>query len=149
MTFPLFLPETLQNIVAIPTTFPIHNFIRTNPFRSFSECCELCTPQWIHPPYFLTNCKGTSGMFGIVSSCLDLLGIFNVGCSYIKHLYSQIIHPLYDFINAELRDFIRLQGTQVKFYLQWENWFSAIHHEEGADACGGLFSDPVGKENAI
>ena len=44
--------------------------------------------------------------------------------------------PLYDFINAELRDLIRLQGTQVMFYLPWENWFSAIHHEEGADVCG-------------
>ena len=86
-------------------------------------------------------------MFDIVSSCMDLLGIFNVGCSYIKYLYSQIIHPLYEIINAELRDFIRLQGTQVMFYPPWENWFSAIHHE-GADAYGGLFSDPVGKENA-
>ena len=87
-------------------------------------------------------------MFGIVSSCLDLLGIFNVGCSYIKHLYSEIIHPLYNLIKAKLRD-IKLQGTQVMFYLPWENWFSAIHHEEGADVCGGLFSDPVGKQNAV
>ena len=88
-------------------------------------------------------------MFGIVSSCLGLLGIFNVGFSYIKHLYSEVIHPLYDFIKAELRDIIRLQGTHVMFYLPWENWFSAIHHEEGADACGGLFSDPIGKENVV
>ena len=84
-------------------------------------------------------------MFGIVSSCLDVLAIFNVGCSYIKHLYSQIICPLYDVINAELRDFIRLQGIQVMFYLPWE----AIHHEEVVDACGGLFSEPAGEENAI
>ena len=88
-------------------------------------------------------------MFGIVSSCLDLLGLFNVGCSYIKHLYSEIIHPLYDFINAELRGILRLQGTQVMLYLPWEDWFSAIHHEEGADVCGDLFSDPVGKEYAV
>ena len=88
-------------------------------------------------------------MFGVVSSCLDLLGLFYVGCSYIKHLYLEIIHPLYDFINAELRDILRLQGTQVMFYLPWKDWFSAIHHEEGADMCGGLFSDPVGKEYAV
>ena len=31
----------------------------------------------------------------------------------------------------------------------WEDWFSAIHHEEGADVCGDLFSDPVGKEYAV
>ena len=35
------------------------------------------------------------------------------------------------------------------FYLPWDNWFSAIHHEEGADVCGGLFSDPLGEEYAV
>ena len=88
-------------------------------------------------------------MFGIVGSCLDLLGMFNVGCSYIKHLYSEIIHPLYNLIKAKLRYINRLQGTQVMFYFPWENWFSAIHNEEWADACRGLFSDPVGKQNAV
>ena len=85
----------------------------------------------------------------VEASCLDLPGLFNVGYSYIKHLYSEIIHPLYNLIKAKLRYINRLQGTQVMFYFPWENWFSAIHHEEWADAYRGLFSDPVGKQNAV
>ena len=68
---------------------------------------------------------------------------------YIKHLSSEIIHSLYDFINAELRGILRLQGTQVMFCLPWEDLFSTIHHEERADACGGLFSHLIGKEYVV
>ena len=63
-----------------------------------------------------------------------------------KYMYCMTMHHL---IKAKLRYINRLQGTQVMFYFPWENWFSAIHHEEWADACRGLFSDPVGKQNAV
>ena len=43
--------------------------------------CSLCTRKF----------KSTKELNdGIVSACMDLLGLLNVGCSYIKHLYLQV-----------------------------------------------------------